>query len=657
VNFAGFDNDGPDGVPNSGDDDGFVDVIQFIQPVQGRECQTGPGYNAHQWFLQSLGGSAHTTDDTGAEGPVRINDYFIASGVGGAACNDGQIMGMGTSAHELGHGIGSLPDLYDTNPSDADDVEGVGEWGLMGSGNYRSLQSPAHMEAWSKQQMGWVFVEELTVGGTYALEPVVTTDTVMLIRPPGANPRGEYFLLENKQPLLADTANMNYPPRPKHGGLLVWHIDSAKIATNTLPFANSVNTGAIHGVALLQADGLNHLRTNGGGNRGDGGDPYPGDSGQIRLSFDTNPALTLNQDGSFVGFELDSIRQLVQNGQMRFKLSFLTAPVVASAGTPPDGQVGVQYAHALTATGGLGTFTWSVVNGALPPGLTLSAGGAISGTPSQVGSFSADAQAASGGQTDTVTVNITVYSQLVAIIGTPPEARVSVAYSHTLTATGGPGGYTWAVQSGSLPGGLSLSVAGEVSGTPTTAGTSVATVRVTSGSLTADAGLTIGVATALSASAGTPPAGIMGATYNHQLTATGGTGSYSWAVQSGALPTGLGLAANGLVTGIAAATGSFNATARVTSGSQTADVTVAISVTAPTLATANVVSHILGTASPLSADEQRYLDLIGNANGSFDVGDFLAWVDATGAPGAVAGALVAEVLAALPGARQSGVKP
>jgi len=50
------------------------------------------------------------------------------------------------------------------------------------------------------------------------------------------------------------------------------------------------------------------------------------------------------------------------------------------------------------------------------------------------------------------------------------------------------------------------------------------------------------------------------------------------------------------------------------------------------LATADVVAQLLGTATPLNADQLGYLDVFGNNNARFDVGDFKAWVDATGAP-------------------------
>ncbi|MBU1615991.1 putative Ig domain-containing protein, partial [bacterium] len=59
-----------------------------------------------------------------------------------------------------------------------------------------------------------------------------------------------------------------------------------------------------------------------------------------------------------------------------------------------------------------------------------------------------------------------------------PNGRVGVAYSQTVSATGGIIPYSWSVISGSLPAGLSLSLAGVISGTPATAGTSNFTVQV-----------------------------------------------------------------------------------------------------------------------------------------------------------------------------------
>jgi hypothetical protein len=169
---------------------------------------------------------------------------------------------------------------------------------------------------------------------------------------------------------------------------------------------------------------------------------------------------------------------------------------------------------------------------------------------------------------------------------------------------------------------------------------------VSSGSQTDSVTLNITIVAQLAVVVGTPPPAVMGKSFSHQLSATGGTGTYTWQLAGGSLPDGLSLSTSGLVSGIPAKTGSFTATVRATSGSQTADGTLALTVAAPTLVTANVVSQILGTRSPLTADELKYLDLLGNNNGSFDVGDFLAWVKATGAPAAALGPAASLVPAA-----------
>jgi large repetitive protein len=149
---------------------------------------------------------------------------------------------------------------------------------------------------------------------------------------------------------------------------------------------------------------------------------------------------------------------------------------------PPAGEAGVAYSDQLTATGGTGTLTWSVSSGTLPPGLTLnSSTGLLSGTPTASGSYAftvkvTDAFGASATQATTLTV---VAAPSLANPA-PPAGQAAVAYSDALAVNGGTGPFTWTVSGGSLPSGLSLnSAAGLISGTPTTAGLSTFTVRVT----------------------------------------------------------------------------------------------------------------------------------------------------------------------------------
>jgi M6 family metalloprotease-like protein len=157
VDFGRFDNDGPDGVPNSGDDDGFVDVLIVVHPTRGAECG---GFSNHMWShswrysawpVSNL--EPYPTDDPAAGGEtIKIDDYIIGPAL---SCDEGMIE-IGVYCHELGHAIG-LPDLYDYTGTSL----GIGYWGLMGAGNWSVPDSPAHPCAWSREQLGWVAPREI----------------------------------------------------------------------------------------------------------------------------------------------------------------------------------------------------------------------------------------------------------------------------------------------------------------------------------------------------------------------------------------------------------------------------------------------------------------------------------------------------------------
>jgi M6 family metalloprotease-like protein len=126
--------------------------------------------------------------------------------------------------------------------------------------------------------------------------------------------------------------------------------------------------------------------------------------------------------------------------------------------------------------------------------------------------------------------------------------------------------------------------------------------------------------------------GVMGATYVDTLDATGGTGGYTWTRTGGDnLPTGLVLdAATGAISGAPEEEGTFEVEYEAISGALSATDTVTIIVTRPSLLLDNVVHHLLSPVQVLSADEERYLDIIGNKNGAFEIGDFRAYLQVTG---------------------------
>ena len=151
----------------------------------------------------------------------------------------------------------------------------------------------------------------------------------------------------------------------------------------------------------------------------------------------------------------------------------------------PPGFSGVAYSHTFAASGGSPPYTWSVISGALPSGLTLSSPGTITGTPTTpvTSNFTVrvtDSTSSSATQAFRLTISpgLTITTPQ-----TLPSGTTNVFYSQTLAAGGGSPGYVWSLISGVLPSGLTLSSSGTITGTPTTAGISTFTARVTDSSL------------------------------------------------------------------------------------------------------------------------------------------------------------------------------
>jgi hypothetical protein len=162
------------------------------------------------------------------------------------------------------------------------------------------------------------------------------------------------------------------------------------------------------------------------------------------------------------------------------------APVTITSSTLPTGTINQAYSQQLAASGGTGSYTWSLVTGTLPSGIILTTGGLLTGTPVVSGSFPITVQASSGGGSAqrqfTLTVNA---AQQPVTIGaaTPPGGTTGAAYSAQLGATGGTGTYVWTVVAGTLPPGIGLGGGGLLAGTPTAAGSYTFTVRSRSRSL------------------------------------------------------------------------------------------------------------------------------------------------------------------------------
>ncbi|KAA6458306.1 hypothetical protein DYQ86_20540 [Acidobacteria bacterium AB60] len=257
-----------------------------------------------------------------------------------------------------------------------------------------------------------------------------------------------------------------------------------------------------------------------------------------------------------------------------------TSPLTITTKSLPQGSVGTAYLQVFQAGGGATPYTWTRTGGALPAGLSLASNGTISGTPtaSGISTFAVQVTDAKSATTS-ATLSITIAAGLTITTTTLPEASTGVPYQDSLTASGGTSPYTWKVNSGSLPTGLSLSGSGIISGTPAATGSSKFTVQVAdAASATRSATLTLAVSS-LRITTTSLASGIVGTAYQTSLAATGGTAPYTWSMVSGALPAGLSLAGNGTISGTPKAAGSPSFTVRATDSTfatQTASFTLTV---------------------------------------------------------------------------------
>ena len=273
IDWAQYDNDGPDGIPNSGDDDGYVDFVAFAHPEHGAECDRGTNIWSHRSSLSSWTGSDYVTKSPSAKGGfIRIDDYTIQPAYG---CDSTTPNDIGVFAHEFGHAFG-LPDLYDTSGRG----QGVGNWCLMSSGSWggdgQSPDQPVQMSPWAKELLGWVTPKDIS--GDLAPASIATYEDHADVYRLRISPT-QYYLINNIGKKLS---NSKLPI----AGLQIWLVNQTTVNAG-LP-SNRVNFDPDnYGVDLIEADGRKLLHTS--TFRGGPGDLFPGSSGNRRFDSATNP--------------------------------------------------------------------------------------------------------------------------------------------------------------------------------------------------------------------------------------------------------------------------------------------------------------------------------------------------------------------------------
>ena len=310
VDFADFDNDGPDGIPSSGDDDGLVDAVFIVVARAPASFLLGPATG-----MARLGWDRHyVTDDGGEAGlPTRVAPHQ-----GTIQQAETFAEAAGAMSHEYGHLLG-LPDLYNTaylqtpHAPPEEDSAGIGAWGLMGWGalGWEGTPGPNSFSAFSRLRLGWA--RELAPEGLddrVELEQVGAAGQVCRV-PLSAR---EYLLLEYRR-----RSSTYYDRGIPAEGLLVWHVGRAEHRGELTPWWTvdlecADGRWADAGFPLgeipdfLGEDNLDFWARDAGyaarhgGNLGDATDPFDG----VRYrSFtpETNPAATSTDGKSGVHLE------------------------------------------------------------------------------------------------------------------------------------------------------------------------------------------------------------------------------------------------------------------------------------------------------------------------------------------------------------------
>ncbi len=247
INYASYDTNG-DGVVQS-----YELGVIFI--AAGYEEAYGGGDTPKVW--------AHTGGMSSSNVPiadgVKLFDYshngrYAIFGERHGDANNYHMAPIGIIAHELGHAIFFLPDLYNTTPSDS--TGGIGVFGLMGSGSWTRKainevygDTPTHLCAWSKSYIGWVTPVEQnnTIASLY--ESSSSSFNVIKI-PISAN---HYYLIENRNKNGYDRGFYGAFFDNYVGGLAIWHINQNKLTISNFEDNNVNADTSDKGVDLVEA--------------------------------------------------------------------------------------------------------------------------------------------------------------------------------------------------------------------------------------------------------------------------------------------------------------------------------------------------------------------------------------------------------------------
>lgn len=389
VDFGDFDNDGPDGVPNSGDDDGIVDalVVEYLE-IAG-SCG-GPSIWPHRSSMRARTGTGepYQTDDASAhpEKDVIEVDGYITQGV--SDCTGEKLQTANVITHEYGHVLG-LPDYYhwvDRSAGPRGRRWVLGCWGLMAAGSWgcgdveeegeiRDPFGPSHLSAESKRWLGWV--DLMDPGEVWneeiVLEPIQTSGAGLRI--PLDDGGHEYLIVEYR-------GQIGFDAELPVAGVLFYHRDE-RLPLGAKPDPSSDDPYPLTLLERDDDDGLLRMATE-GGNRGVAGDAWGLQELTGKLNYHSRPSLALNT-GDYPSAMVHEVR--VEGGQATIVLSTGATPRLIAPAEPFEVMQIRTFQAPVRIAGGRGPYTGV---GDLPAGFSLTARGdelVLSGSLAEVGPF------------------------------------------------------------------------------------------------------------------------------------------------------------------------------------------------------------------------------------------------------------------------------
>jgi len=317
VDYGAYDNDGPDGVPNSGDDDGVVDGgVVIVTSEYDQKCNGGTGKGPHPHAVTGPLGWLKTPDTLRTQ-DARSGGGFIGV-TGFTALSVVNCPGTAVNAevltHELGHVLFGLPDLYHTATA-APPTERwrgrrwvVGCWDLMsagsswgcGAGEPQITGPNATLGAWTRTRIGWTVPILLSPESQFAEVRAPASGDVVVRIPISDH---EYVLAEYRERVAGD---LGLP----FSGVILYHVN------DSLPFYPLPSAARRYQVQLIEADDDSALvRIDAeGGNRGAAGDAF---GHQVRrFGSATHSARTTA--GNPLPFSIEDITIDARLGRARF---------------------------------------------------------------------------------------------------------------------------------------------------------------------------------------------------------------------------------------------------------------------------------------------------------------------------------------------------